>query len=147
MQRRKSIIFAIIAGLSVIILSPDYDASHGQDVDCAELSAQIKEAEKEYKDAHKEQVKAFRNWDKYYKQIHSDTYAGTEKPIADEAEKCESGGDTGGDYCKGTLEDYGKLTSGEQGAKAELDAAKKNAAESYGKLDALKKQAKESNCE
>ena len=147
MLRLKGLIFAIIAGFWVIILSLGYDSSHGQDVDCAELSTQIRESEKEYKDAHHEQVKAFRNWDKYYKQLHSDTYAGTEKPIADEAEKCESGEGPGGDYCKGTLEEYRKLTSGEQEAKAELDAAKKNAAEAYGKLDALKKQAKENNCE
>ncbi|MEQ9619000.1 MAG: hypothetical protein RIG61_07470 [Deltaproteobacteria bacterium] len=147
MLRRKGLRLAIIAGLSIIVLSGGYDSSHGQDVDCTELSVEIKEAEKGYKDAHDEQVKAFRNWDKYYKQLHSDTYAGSEKPIADTAEECESGEDHGGDYCKGTLEEYEKLTSGEQEAKAELDVAKKNAAETYAKLDALKKQAKENNCE
>lgn len=147
MLRREGLMFAIVAGLTVSILYFGYESSYSQEVDCSELSARIKEAEREYKDAHNEQVKAFRNWDKYYKQIHSDTYGGTEKPIADTAEECKSGEGPGGDFCKRALEEYGKLASGEQAAKAELDAAKKNAAKAYGKLDTLKKESKDNNCE
>lgn len=147
MLRRKGLMFALTGVLALSAALAGIDYAVGQEVDCEKIAAQIKEAEKEYKPLLSKQKKAFKAWSKYYKQLHSDTYAGTEKPLVDSAKKCESGEETKEEFCKGTMEEYNKILVKEQETKKEFDAARGEATEASEKLYALKRQAKMNNCE
>lgn len=96
---------------------------------CSEIMAQKEEIKKEYKSAKHNESKAFKNWDKYYKQLHSIEYGGTERPLADTAKACESGEGPNELFCKEALKRFGELSGKESQAKNELDAAKAKAAE------------------
>jgi peptidoglycan hydrolase CwlO-like protein len=145
MYLRKGLILTLVCGVFVLIGVTKYGAA--QETDCGEIMESLKAAEKAYKEARHEQKKAFEEWDKYYKKLHSDTYAGTEEPLVDTMEKCGEGESEPGGFCTRADEDYQDISAKEQEKKKALDEAKQNAAEAGGKVEELKQQAKDGGCE
>lgn len=143
---RDFFVIILTGALTVMTFTGGAEKAKGQDVDCTQLEAQIQQADQVYKDAHHKQVDAFRIWDKYYKALHSDTYEGTEEPLADTAQKCESD-ESKGNYCSGAMEDYENITASEQKAKANLDAAKAEADQAEANLSELKAKAEANACD
>lgn len=118
----------------------------GQDVDCEQIMSQLKEAKSEYKDYRHEAKKAFENWDKYYKELHSYTYEATDQPLAVSAKKCETGEGLGKAFCKGALDKYNEISAKEGPAKVELQGARAKASEARQNLNLLVKQADMKGC-
>lgn len=114
--------FVLILLAAVFALGPGtvaQDESCPQrESDIAALKAQSKQYQHEYK-------KAFGKWDEYYQELHSRTYEGTGKPLADSAKECSQGGGEREFFCKGTLKAYDNMSAKEEQAKAELDKAQK----------------------
>jgi len=140
----KFMLFAVL-GLLVI---PTIFASYaiGQDVDCEQVMSQLKEAQSQSKDYRHEAKKAFENWDKYYKELHSYTYEATDQPLAVSAKKCEAGEGLGKDFCKGAVQKYGEISAKEGPAKAELMSARAKASEARQNYNLLVKQADMEGC-
>ena len=128
------------------IETPKADAPTEEAQDCEEILAQLKEAKAVHNADYKEKGKAFNNWRKYNKELHSMSYEATDEPLADSAEKCEKGDYLGKDFCKGVLEEYNKILAKEKPAKAELDAAAAKSKESKTKYNILLREAYEMNC-
>ncbi|MFI5323530.1 MAG: hypothetical protein ACHQ6U_08370 [Thermodesulfobacteriota bacterium] len=139
-------LLVLTVALTILILTPGVEKAKGQDVDCSRLEAQIQQADKVYMEASHKQVDAFRDWDKYYKSLHSDTYEGTEEPLADTAQKCKSD-DSKGNYCSGAMEDYQNISASEQKAKQKLDSANAEQTKAQASLDALKQKAQANGCD
>ena len=118
----------------------------GQDVDCEQVMSQLEEAKSQYKADYKEQKKAFENWDKYYKELHSYTYEATDQPLAVSAKKCEAGEGLGKAFCKGALDKYNEISAKEGPAKAELMSARAKASEARQNYNLLVKQADMEGC-
>ncbi len=118
----------------------------GQDADCVAIMSQLKEAKSEYKDYRHEAKKAFENWDKYYKELHSYTYEATDQPLAVSAKKCETGEGLGKAFCKGALDKYNEISAKEGPAKVELQGARAKASEARQNLNLLVKQADMEGC-
>ena len=118
----------------------------GQDVDCEQIMSQLKEAKSEYRDYRHEAKKAFENWDKYYKELHSYTYEATDQPLAVSAKKCETGEGLGKAFCKGALDKYNEISAKEGPAKVELQGARAKASEARQNLNLLVKQADMKGC-
>lgn len=121
------IIVTIVFGCSFFVTSAYSQDSEDQEMSCDEIMAQEDVLKKDYKSAKHAESKAFKNWDKYYKQLHSIEYGGTERPLADTAKACESGEGPDELFCKEALKRFGELSSKESKAKKELDAAKAQA--------------------
>lgn len=140
----KFMLFAVL-GLLVI---PTIFASYaiGQDADCEQVMSQLKEAKSEYKDYRHEAKKAFENWDKYYKELHSYTYEATDQPLAVSAMKCEQGEGLGKAFCKGALDKYNEISAKEGPAKAELQGARAKASEARQNYNLLVRQADMEGC-
>lgn len=147
MLKRKGLMFTLTGALALSAVLAGVEYAAGQETDCKKITAQIQEAEKEYKPLKDKQKKAFDNWSKYYKQLHSDTYAGTEKPLADSAKDCDSGEGVDEEFCKGVMEEYNQISAKEQETKKEFDAAREEAAKASNKIFELKRQAKMNKCE
>lgn len=118
----------------------------GQDVDCEQIMSQLEEAQSQSKDYRHEAKKAFENWDKYYKELHSYTYEATDQPLAVSAKKCETGEGLGKDFCKGAVQKYGEISAKEGPAKVELQGARAKASEARQNLNLLVKQADMKGC-
>jgi hypothetical protein len=140
----KFMLFAVL-GLLVI---PTIFASYaiGQDADCEQVMSQLKEAKSQYKDYRHEAKKAFENWDKYYKELHSYTYEATDQPLAVSAKKCEAGDYLGKDFCKGAVQKYGEISAKEGPAKVELQGASAKASEARQNYNLLVRQADMEGC-
>jgi len=145
MYLRKGLILALMCAVFVLLGGTEYGAA--QETDCGQIMENLKAAEKAYKEALHEQKKAFGEWDKYYKKLHSDTYAGTEEPLADTVDKCGEGESEPGGFCTRADEDYQDISAKEKEKKKAFDEAKQNAAEAGGKVEELKQQAKDGGCE
>ncbi len=126
--------------------TPEADAPTEEAPDCEEILAQLKEAKAVHDVDYKAKGKAFNNWRKYHKELHSMSYEATDEPLADSAEKCEKGDYLGKDFCKGALEEFNKISAKEKPAKAELDAAAAKSKESKTKYNILLREAYEMNC-
>ena len=118
----------------------------GQDADCVAIMSQLKEAQSQSKDYRHEAKKAFENWDKYYKELHSYTYEATDQPLAVSAKKCEQGEGLGKAFCKGALDKYNEISAKEGPAKAELMSAKAKASEARQNYNLLVRQADTEGC-
>ena len=118
----------------------------GQDADCVAIMSQLKEAQSQSKDYRHEAKKAFENWDKYYKELHSYTYEATDQPLAVSAKKCEAGEGLGKAFCKGALDKYNEISAKEGPAKAELMSARAKASEARQNYNLLVKQADMEGC-
>ena len=118
----------------------------GQDVDCEQVMSQLKEAQSQSKDYRHEAKKAFENWNKYYKELHSYTYEATDQPLAVSAKKCETGDYLGKDFCKGALDKYNEISAKEGPAKAELMSARAKASEARQNYNLLVSQADTEGC-
>ncbi len=140
----KFMLFAVL-GLLVI---PTIFASYaiGQDADCEQVMSQLKEVQSQYKDYEHEAKKAFENWDKYYKELHSYTYEATDQPLAVSAKKCEAGDYLGKDFCKGAVQKYGEISAKEGPAKVELQGARAKAPEARQNYNLLVRQADTEGC-
>jgi hypothetical protein len=114
--------------------------------ECEEIQAQLKEAKAVHDADYRAKGKAFNNWRKYDKELHSMSYEATDEPLADSAEKCEKGNYLGKDFCKGALEEFNKISAKEKPAKEQLDAAAAKSKESKTKYNILLREAYEMNC-
>jgi len=128
------------------IETPKADAPTEEAQDCKEILAQLEEAKAVHNADYKAKGKAFNNWRKYNKELHSMSYEATDEPLADSAEKCEKGDYLGKGFCKGVLEEYNKILAKEKPAKAELDAAAAKSKESKMSYNILLRQSYEMNC-
>ncbi|MEE8043899.1 MAG: hypothetical protein V3T32_02075 [Thermodesulfobacteriota bacterium] len=140
----KFMLFAILG----LLVTPTIFASYaiGQDADCVAIMSQLKEAQSQSKDYRHEAKKAFENWDKYYKELHSYTYEATDQPLAVSAKKCEAGEGLGKAFCKGALDKYNEISAKEGPAKAELMSARAKASEARQNYNLLVKQADMEGC-
>lgn len=120
--------------------------SQAQEMSCSEILSKKQELKQQYKAEKHNERKAFDNWDKYYKELHSIEYGGTERPLADTAKACREGDGPSGLFCKEALKRYDELAGKEAQAKKELDATKKNANQMGMNMRALSQQAKEKEC-
>jgi len=118
----------------------------GQEADCEAIMSQLKEAKTQYRDSKHEAKKAFENWDKYYKELHSYTYEATDQPLAVSAKKCETGDYLGKDFCKGAVQKYDEISEKEGPAKVELEGARAKAGEARQNYNMLVKQADSQGC-
>jgi hypothetical protein len=114
--------------------------------ECEEIQAQLKEAKAVHDADYRAKGKAFNNWRKYDKELHSMSYEATDEPLADSAEKCEKGNYLGKDFCKGALEEFNKISAKEKPTKEQLDAAAAKSKESKTKYNILLREAYEMNC-
>jgi hypothetical protein len=128
------------------MLTGSTEKSNAQGVDCSQLNAQIKQADRVYKEAQHKQEDAFKDWDRFYRSLHSDTYGGTDEPLANTAQKCESS-DSKGDYCKGAMDDYQNMTESEKNAKQKLNVANAEEGKALETLNTLKLKAQENGCD
>jgi len=140
----KFMLFAVLG----LLVTPTIFASYaiGQDADCEQVMSQLKEAKSQYKDYKHEAKKAFENWDKYYKELHSYTYEATDQPLAVSAMKCEQGEGLGKAFCKGAVQKYGEISAKEGPAKAELMSARAKAFEARQNYNLLVSQADTEGC-
>ena len=143
---KNSLILLILTGMfTPIVLSVLFDCSVAEEVSCTEIKSSYMEDKEAYKRAKHEEKKAFDKWDKYYKELHSYEYEGTDRPIADNAKTCrEEGSDDF--FCKGTLRRYDELAGNEAEAKKELDTIKQNADQMGADLSELRKQMNMNGC-
>ncbi|HML96697.1 MAG TPA: hypothetical protein PKC29_14840 [Thermodesulfobacteriota bacterium] len=111
--------------------------------DCEALMTALGEAEKGVKEAWKAQSKALKEWEKYYEELHANTYAGTEEPLADTVAKCQAGG---GDFCERALDDYNKIAPKEEAAKKALDGARANTHQAQAALEKARDAVTAGNC-
>jgi hypothetical protein len=126
--------------------TPTADAPTEEAPDCKEIQAQLKEAKAVHNADYKAKGKAFNNWRKYNKELHSMSYEATDEPLANSAQKCEKGDYLEKDFCKGVLKEYNKISAKEKPAKAELDAAAAKSKESKTKYNILLRQSYDMNC-
>ncbi|TFG77158.1 MAG: hypothetical protein E4H21_04235 [Thermodesulfobacteriales bacterium] len=126
--------------------APKAEAPTEETSDCDEILAQLEEAKSKYNTDYRAKGKAFNNWRKYNKELHSMSYEATDEPLADSAEKCEKGDYLGKDFCKGALEEFNKISAKEKPAKEELDAAEAKSKESKISYNILLRQSYEMNC-
>ncbi len=120
------------------------DKAGAQGADCAALMSSLDAAEKGVKQAWDTQKKALKEWEKYYSDLHSGTYAGTEEPLADTVAKCQAGG---GNYCERALDDYNKIAPKEEAAKKALDAARADTASAHAALEKARDAVAAGNCQ
>lgn len=129
-------VFALLAvgvlALAGVAAAAANKAGAQESADCPALMSSLDAAEKGVKQAWHAQDEALKEWEKYYRELHSGTYAGTEEPLADTVEKCQAGG---GNYCERALDDYNKIAPKEEAAKKALDAAKADTAQAHAALE------------
>ncbi len=140
----KFMLFAVLGLLVIPTIFASY--ANGQDADCEQVMSKLKEAKSQYKDCKHEAKKAFENWDKYYKELHSYTYEATDQPLAVSAKKCEAGDYLGKDFCKGAVQKYGEISAKEGPAKVELQGARAKASEARQNYNLLVRQADMEGC-
>jgi len=133
-------IFSLTAGAVVS------EYSHAEEMSCSEIKAEKQDLKEQYKSGKHNERKAFDNWDKYYKELHSIEYGGTESPLADTAKACRDGDGPNELFCKEALKRYDELSEKEGNAKKELDASKVDADEMGDKMRALGQKARDSGC-
>lgn len=126
-------VIAICAPLS-IAWAQDGESSS---MSCEQITSRQNELNEQYKSQRKHKKKAFENWDKYYKQLHSIEYGGTERPLADTAKQCKEGGGPDELFCKEALKRFDEISGKEAQAKQELDSAEQDLAETGSELDKL----------
>ncbi len=144
---KNSVVCLILTGMFTLIIgSVISDHSQAEEMSCAEIRAGIAEVRKEYKRAKHKEKKAFDNWDKYYKELHSYEYGGTDRPLAYSAKACREGEGIDERFCKGALDRYDELSGKEAAAKKELDTIKENADQMGGNLAGLRKKADMKGC-
>lgn len=117
-----------------------------EEMSCEEIMAQKDELRKEYKSGKHDERKAFKKWDKYYKELHSMTYAGTEMPLSDTVKSCNKGEGPDELFCKDAEKRYNEISSKEAEAKQELDAQKEDAEKKGDEMRALGAKAKSQGC-
>jgi hypothetical protein len=116
-----------------------------ESTDCEALLSALDSAEKEVKQAWDAQKKALKEWGKYYKDLHANTYAGTEEPLAATVEKCQAGG--GGSFCERALDDYNKIAPKEEAAKKALDEARASTHSAQAALEKARDAVTAGNCQ
>jgi hypothetical protein len=126
--------------------APKADAPTEEAPDCKEILAQLEEAKSKHRTDYRAKGKAFNNWRKYNKELHSMSYEATDEPLANSAQKCEKEDYLEKDFCKGVLKEYNKISAKEKPAKAELDAAAAKSKESKTKYNILLREAYDMNC-
>lgn len=134
-------VFTFMAGSAVC------GYSYAQEMSCSEILANKQDLREQYKTEKHNERKAFNNWDKYYKELHSIEYGGTERPLADTAKACREGEGPNEHFCKDALKRYDELAGKEAEAKKELDATKENAEQLGDNMRAFSQKAKEKGCE
>ena len=133
-------VFALSAGFVTA------QEAQNEEMSCEEIMAQKGELRKEYKSGKHAERKAFEKWDKYYKEIHSMTYGGTDRPLADTVKSCDEGDGPNELFCKEAKKRYNELASKEAEAKKELDATKQQAEEKGGQMRVLGAKAESQGC-
>ena len=126
------------------VLSQD---SGAEEVSCEEILSEKQDLKEQNTALRHNDKKAFNTWDKYYKELHSIEYGGTERPLADSAKACREGDGPGGLFCKEALKRYDELAEKEGQAKKERDATKEKADQLGANMRALSQKAQESGCE
>ncbi len=144
MKMRYGFVLLAAGALALAGFATGIDKAGAQGADCAALASSLDAAEKNVKQAWHAQNNALKEWEKYYRALHSGTYAGTEEPLADTVESCQAGG---GNYCERALEDYNKIAPKEEAAKKELDAARANTAQAHAGLEKARDAVVAGNCQ
>lgn len=126
--------------------APDAETPKDGKADCEPIEAKLKEAKAQHDADHKAKGKAYYNWKKYYKQLHSESYLNTDSPIIDSVKKCETDENPGKDFCKGVMKKYNEISPKEKSAKEELTAAEAKSNESRKNYNLLLAEANEMNC-
>lgn len=126
--------------------TPDADATADDKAPCEPIKAKLKEAKDQHNADHKAKGKAYYNWKKYYKQLHSESYLNTDSPIIDSVKGCEEEDKGGKDFCKGVMKKYNEIAPKEKAAKEQLDAAEEKSSESRKNYNLLLAEANEMNC-
>lgn len=144
MKMRYGFVLLAAGALTLAGLATGIDKAGAQGADCAALVSSLDAAEKNVKQAWHAQNGALKEWEKYYSDLHSGTYAGTEAPLADTVESCQAGG---GNYCERALEDYNKIAPKEEAAKKALDAARANTAQAHAALEKARDAVAAGNCQ
>jgi len=124
-------------------LSQDTSA---EETGCEEILSEKQDLKEQYTAQKHNEKKAFSNWDKYYKELHSIEYGGTERPLAETAKACREGDGPDKPFCKEALKRYDELAEKEGQAKKELDATKENAGQLGASMRALSQKAQEKGC-
>ncbi len=140
-----SILILMLAALYSVphALAQDNQAS---EVNCDEIIANLNELKSEYDAAFKEQKKAFENWQKYFKELHSYSYLDTDKPLIDSYKECEGGGGSGKDFCKGVFKNFDEITAKEDPAHEAYDSAEHKANEARNKYNSAVQTASDQGC-
>jgi len=145
---KYGLMLSVLTGIFVLAagsLVSEY--SHAEEMSCSEILANKQDLREQYKTEKHNERKAFNNWDKYYKELHSIEYGGTERPLADTAKACQEGDGPNEHFCKDALKRYDELAGKEAQAKKELDATKENANQLGENMRALSQKAKVNGCE
>ena len=141
MTKIKNLIVITLLVVPVLFVSNAH-----ADNNCDAVQAQLEAAKSQYKADFKEQKKAFENWSKYNKELHSYSYGLTDEPLADSYINCKSGEMDNKDFCKGVMEKYDEITSKEAPSKAEYDAAEDKADASRQAYNDLVSEASDIGC-
>lgn len=144
----KYVVFIVAAAALLVGLNIARAQDRGSgDMSCEEIVSRQNDLKEQYRSQRKSKKKAFENWDKYYKELHSIEYGGTERPLADTANQCREGAGPDELFCKEALKRYDELSGKEAEAKLELDQAMHNAENTGQEMEALNAKAEESGCE
>ena len=122
------------------------DAPEVSNPKCDKILAEVKAAKAVHDADYKAKGKAFYNWRKYNRQLHSMSYEGTDKPIVDSVKTCEEEDKPGKDYCKRVMKVYNEIEPKEKAAKEQLDAAEAKSNKSRSKFNVLLAESNEMNC-
>ena len=143
----RYVLVLLIAGIFVlagVVAGADRTGAQ-ENADCEALLSALDSAEKEVKQAWDAQKKALKEWGKYYEELHANTYAGTEEPLAATVEKCQAGG--GGSFCERALDDYNKVAPKVEAAKKALDEARANTHSAQASLEKAREAVTAGNCQ
>lgn len=122
------------------------DPSSATKPQCEEIMAKIDKAKAVHHADYKAKGKAFFNWRKFNRQLHSISYMATDKPLADSVEKCQKEDKPGKDFCKGVMEEYNKISPKEKATKEKLDAAEEKSQKSRMNYNMLLEEAHDMDC-
>lgn len=126
--------------------APQAEATKAAKPECDEILAKVKDAKAVHHADYKAKGKAFFNWRKYNRELHSMSYLNTDKPLADSVQKCQEEDKPGKDFCKGVMKEYDKISPKEKAAKEKLDAAEEKSNKSRLNYNMLLEEAHEMNC-
>jgi len=120
--------------------------ARAEDVLCDDMRANIGQLQQEDEKLKKEEKEARNKASDVYKQLHSYTWEGTGKTLANIAAECQSGeGDKA--FCKGNMERFNEMMSEQKSANLKMKWASNKRGENDLKLKSLKSQAKRMGCD